>query len=299
MSQKVYQIITRRILDELDRGVVPWQQPWTPDLAPQNFVSRKPYRGINLLLLSIAAQRFGCPFFATRRQITNLGGDILEAERRNASLAVLWKWMRNEDPETGEVDVYPICRYYRVWNLAQTDLEWSLPERHQNDPIEECEKLIRNYQDQDGPSIHREESSFAYYSLVDDSVHVPTQDRFIDSYSFYQVLFHELSHSTGQESRLDRNLTADRDTRDYAREELCAEIASAYLLGSAGLIGEIPVTNSIAYIQNWQQALKDDPRCVVCAASRAQRAADWVLGFRDQPNNHDRIVEQEACQDVA
>jgi antirestriction protein ArdC len=298
MSNKVYEIITARILSELERGGIPWQQPWTPDLAPCNFVSRKPYRGINALVLSIVSQRFGCPYFATRRQIIDLGGHIRESERRKASLAVLWKWLRREDLDTGETEVYPICRYYRVWNLVQIEgIEWSLPAKKQIDPIEECEKIVRGYSD--GPSIHHEESPHAYYDPIEDSIHVPTQDRFISSCSYYSVLFHELVHSTGHVTRLNRDLSADRNSKAYAREELTAEIGSAFILGSAGLTEVAPIPNSAAYIKNWMQALQNDPRCVVCAASRAQRAADWILGIRERSDSEIQVVEEEACREVA
>lgn len=299
MSNTVYEIITARILSELEKGVIPWQQPWTSQLAPQNFISKKPYKGINALVLSIASQQYGCPYFATIKQISRLGGRVRSTEWKQNSLVCLWKWILVEDKETGEKRPVGYLRYTRVWNLTQTEgIEWSLPERRQNDPIEECERIVQSYQDQGGPTVHREETSHAYYNLIEDSVHVPTPDRFVDSYSFYQVLFHELSHSTGHASRLNRNLTADRDTRAYAREELTAEISAAFLLGSAGLTEEIPVTNSVAYLQTWRQALRGDARCVVCAASRAQRAADWILGIRDHSDTHEQAIEKEACHEM-
>lgn len=299
MASTVYQIITAKFLSELEGGVIPWRQPWSPDLAPQNFISRKPYRGINSLLLSIASRRFGCPFFATLKQIKRLGGQVRSDEWRRNSLATLWKWVPKENERTGEHRLVPFLRYYRVWNLAQTDrIEWSLPDRRQIDPIEECERIVLTYQNQGGPSIHHEESPHAYYDLIDDSVHIPTLDRFIDSYSYYQVFFHELVHSTGHTNRLNRDLTAERHSRSYAREELTAEIGGAFLLGTSGLSESAPITNSAAYIQHWMQALQDDPRCVVCAASRAQKASDWILGFREESVSEDEVLEEEACHEV-
>lgn len=279
MSEKAYSLITATILSELERGVIPWRQPWTPELAPQNFVSGKAHRGINALLLCISSQDYQCPFFATQRQIRELGGRVHSDQINEPDLFSVRMWVPDEAEETGDTRLKPILCFCPVWNLAQTKgITWSLPERDQNNPVEECERIVHGYSD--GPSIHYEKSPFTYYSMLDDSVHIPTEARSGDPYAHYQVLFHELVHSTGHASRLKRDLSSHRDSRVYAREQLTAEIGAAFLLGSAGLTESAPIPKSVAYIFKWMRTLKDDPRCVVCAASRAQRAADWILGKR-------------------
>lgn len=288
MTLKAYEIITAKILSELERGVIPWRQPWTPELAPQNFVSGRPFRSINALLLSISSQEYKCPFFATFRQIRQLGGCVHQDQLSEPDLVSVRMLVPDEDEEA-DTRLKPILCFCPVWNLAQTKgITWTLLEKKQNNPIEECERIVRTYQEQGGPIIHYEKSPFTYYNLIDDTVHLPMESRFSDPYSHYQVLFHELVHSTGHSSRLSRELSAHRDSRAYAREQLSAEIGAAFLLGSAGLTESAPIPKSVAYIFKWMQALRDDPRCVVCAASRAQRAADWILGIRDQ--SHSREV---------
>lgn len=283
MSQKAYEIITARILSELERGVSPWRQPWTPELAPQNFVSGRSYRGVNALLLSIASQDYGCPFFATFRQIRQLGGRVHSDQLSEPDLVSVRMLVPDEDEEA-DTRLKPILCFCPVWNLAQTKgITWSLPEKTPNNPIEECERIVQGYSD--GPCIIYEKNPFTYYSLLEDSIHIPIEARSGDPYAHYQVLFQELVHSTGHASRINRDLSAHRESKTYAREQLTAEIGAAFLLGSAGLTESAPIPKSVSYIFDWMRTLRDDPQCVVCAASRAQKAADWILGVRDQSHS--------------
>jgi antirestriction protein ArdC len=283
MSHKVYEIITNRILAELEKGAVPWTRPWAPELAPQNFLSRKKYRGINSLLLKISSHQRRCPFFLTRNQVEKLGGRIRQGEERLAQFATFWRWIPLEDEETGDHKLIPFLRYYRLYNLSQTEgIDWSLPKKEKVDPLQSCEATIEAYQVNGGCPINHDGGSHSYYDLLDDSIHLPERDRFTDSVSYYSVLFHECIHSTGHSSRLERNLSTDMASQAYAREELTAEIGAAFLLGNSGVSESIPIANNAAYIKHWSRCLREDPRCVIYAASRAQRAADFILGIGEE-----------------
>jgi antirestriction protein ArdC len=114
---------------------------------------------------------------------------------------------------------------------------------------------------------------------------MPKPEQFLSSAEYYSTLFHELGHSTGAEKRLNRPSVVDAKpfgSADYGREELVAEFTAAFLCGSTGVLPTL-VENSAAYIAGWKKAIKDDPKCIVWAAGRAQKAADYILGITETP----------------
>ena len=164
-----------------------------------------------------------------------------------------------------------------MWNLSQTEgISWTVPNETPVDPIAECDRVVQEYRE--GPSIAHDGGNRAYYNTLGDSVHMPPRDAFFSSEEYYGTLFHELVHSTGHRSRLDRDMSGGQCSKPYAREELCAEMGAALLLGSAGIMEDPLHKNSAAYLRSWMQNLKEDPRCVAVACGKAQKAADWVLG---------------------
>lgn len=292
----VYEIITERIIRELENGTAPWRKPWSGAWAPKNFVSGKAYRGINVALLSSEVGRRECPYFGTKNQIFQRGGKIENGEWKNYSIITFWRLMEiaEGDNETGEDDAVgktiPLLRYYKVWNLAQTEgIEWSVPEEKQNDPIEACEAIVADYES--GPSIHANGVDQAFYRPSTDTVHLPIRNSFNSAEAYYGTLLHELIHSTGHKSRLDREMDGGLHSKAYAREELCAEMGAALLLGSAGITNDPLIENSGAYLRGWIQKLRDDPKCLTVACSRAARASDWILGKREsQREEPERIA---------
>lgn len=279
MNIAPYQVVTDRIISLLEKGVVPWQQPWnSAEQAPKNIVSKKPYRGINVFLLS--AMRYSLPFWLTYKQAADLGGHVRKGEK--ACPVVFWKWLDVE--RDGKAERVPMLRYYHVFNAAQCE-GITVPELPQvsreHSPIETAETIVAAMPKK--PEI-KHGMARAYYSPSGDFIGMPAPDQFKTGEEYYSTLFHELSHSTGHESRLNRKGVAGSEgnwsaygSNSYGKEELCAEMGAAFLCGQVGIV-ERTIHNSAAYISSWLQQLKSDAKLVVLAAAQAQKASDWILG---------------------
>ena len=255
-------------------------------MLPQNLVSRKQYRGVNVFMLH--AMSYESPFWLTYKQAQEMGGNVRKGE--HACPVVFWKWLDVDEAgePTGKRRV-PMLRYYSVFNVAQCDgvnapaIEGA--ERPHN-PIETAEQIVAVMPKR--PAI-RHGLDRAFYSPAADSVGMPSPERFDTPENYYNVLFHELTHSTGHESRLNRKGVsgaggqwAGFGSQSYSKEELVAEMGAAFLCGRAGIV-ERTIDNSAAYVGSWLERLKDDARLVVQAAAQAQKAADFILGKQYDP----------------
>jgi len=278
MSVKVYEVITDRILESLKQGVVPWRMPWNKTDAPKNLQSGKPYRGVNVFLLS--AMRYGSPYFLTYKQCAARGGQVRKGEK--GCPVIFWKVgdSKTVDPKTGKPGRYFILRYYTVFNVEQCDgIEAPAPTRTDKvfEPIEECEKIVRAYKTL--PHIDHG-GDRACYSPSFDRISMPNKEKFEGEEEYYSTLFHELVHSTGHESRLSRDGIMNPirfASHDYSFEELVAECGAAFLCGHAGIIDHT-IDNSAAYIANWASKLRSEPKWIVEAASKASKASDYIMG---------------------
>jgi antirestriction protein ArdC len=286
----VYDIVTERILAELEKGEVPWRKPWRT-LPPANLISKKHYRGINFFLLSLAG--YGSQYWLTYRQAQALGGNVRKGER--GTKIVFWKFDKYEtetaDGET-EARKSAFLRYYVVFNLEQTEGLKALLALPPARPIESAEAIVAGM-----PNPPTFEQDFrASYIPSKDTVTMPSRTAFPSQAEYYSTLFHELTHSTGHSKRLARE-GFDKPqlfgSESYSREELIAEMGSAMLCGVAG-IEQSTVANSAAYLKSWTARLKGDSRLVVSAASAAQKAADYIRGesAKDSP-----VVEAMAYAD--
>ena len=277
MANQVYQIVTDRIVSLLESGTVPWRKPWAgPAHEPKNLQSGKAYRGINVFLLS--AVGFGSPYWVTFKQAKGRGGHVRKGE--HGSLVVFYKdWETDKRDEDGRPVVSPVLRYYRVWNVEQCDgLEYPAVDVPSLDfhPIDRCERVVADMPR--APKIVQGEAR-AWYQPTADVVNMPQPELFRSVEEYYSTLFHELTHSTGHKSRLDRPGVAQVQpfgSAVYSREELIAECGAAFLCGHCS-IETATLDNSAAYIAGWLQKLRSDRKLVVHAASQAQRAADWIL----------------------
>lgn len=273
----VYSIVTEQILKQMEQGTTPWRKPWTA-LAPANLVSKKPYRGINVFLL--AYQGYGSQFWMTFNQAKQLGGTVKKGE--HSTMVVFWKpskyTKRNEETGEDESRNSLLLRYYRVFNLLQTEgLERFLPKNTaaSQDPIEAADKLLAGYKNP--PAFER--SIRAAYSPERDTLFMPDKHLFASIQEYYSTLFHETVHSTGHPSRLDRFVASENrifGSESYSKEELIAELGAAMLCGLSGI--QNTVENSAAYLQHWMKRLKDDSKLLVQAASAAQKACDRIIG---------------------
>ncbi|OGR95229.1 MAG: hypothetical protein A2V88_12905 [Elusimicrobia bacterium RBG_16_66_12] len=279
--------VTAKVMEALERGTAPWQQPWTSNgMLPTSVSTGRPYRGINVFLLSLAAfeRGYASPYWLTFNQAKERGGSVRKGE--NGTLVVFWKsWeVRDEGSADPEATVRRfVLRHYVLFNLDQTDgvelpPRFAPPERAEDfDPIVEAEATWEGYV---GRPALRHAGDRAYYSPATDGITLPDRAAFSSPAAFYSTLFHEATHSTGHKDRLDRfernGEPQHFGTERYAREELVAEMGSAMLRALAGV--EVEVENSAAYVASWLEALRNDKSLVVKAAAQAQRAVDLILG---------------------
>jgi antirestriction protein ArdC len=283
----VYQVITERITQQLSRGTVPWQRPWKSHGAagaPRNLVSGHPYRGINVFLLGSLG--YTSPHFLTYRQAEALGGHVKRGER--GAPVVFWRLVdkrrdsRNGDETAGR---YAMLRYYTVFNVAQCDgitASSLATAAYDIAPIETAEQIVAAMPD--APSVVHAGDQACYRPSLD-RVTMPPRVCFDDSERYYSTLFHELTHATGHERRLNRPTLVDLcpfGSTNYSKEELVAEMGAAYLCAFAGIENRT-IDNSAAYIAAWLHRLKDDARLVVHAAAQAQRAVDFIMGASAAP----------------
>ena len=298
---QVYQKITDRIVELLERGVVPWHKPWVGGAAdkPKNLNSGKPYRGINVFMLHAAG--FESPWWLTFKQARERGGHVRKGE--HGWPVVFWKFLEvggtDEDGKLINKNV-PLLRQYTVFNVDQCEgVEAPAPAGCQTfdfDSIDEADRIVRAMPKQ--PPIRHDENR-AYYRPSTDTVNMPKPERFSQPTEYYSTLFHELTHATGHASRLDRKLgsrLAAFGTPDYSREELVAEMGAAFLCGQAAIVQQT-IENSAAYIGGWLKKLRSDKRLVVTAAAQAQKAADFILGTEPSPKGP--AVEGPAPEEAA
>jgi antirestriction protein ArdC len=291
----IYQEVTDSIIAELEAGTVPWRKPWTftgEANAHRNYGTRRPYRGVNVWLLEMVAQRcqYEFPYWLTYKQADKMGGNVRKGEK--STLVVFWKMNRYRDKNDPDKTVtIPMLRYFRVFNIAQCE---GLPEPEpitepeDHDPIAAAQAIIDGMPN--APTITHDGRDSAHYVPAWDSVHLPKMATFATAEHYYHTAFHELGHSTGHESRLNRPIENGFGTPEYAKEELIAEMTAAMLCGQAGIFPPL-VKHSAAYIANWLQALKDDRKLVVTAAGKAQKAADYIIG--DAAEDHAEETESE------
>ena len=283
-----YAIVTEKIINLLEQGIVPWRRPWSATGLPCNLVSKKPYRGVNLLLLS--ATKYMSPLWLTMKQANELGGSVRKGER--SQIVVFWKVDQiakaetETDPEKdtagGKSRPRVVLRYYRLFNLEQCELPQAvldkLPkvETHQHDPIEAAERIIAGMPN---PPEIQYAGSKAYYSPMTDRITLPPRELFISAEEFSATKIHECIHSTGSPTRLNRESIAEAaqfGSPTYVAEELVAEMGAAFLCAEAGISPAV-VENQAAYIQGWLGTIRSDKRLVIMAAAQAQKAADFIL----------------------
>ena len=281
MSKSVYEMVTDRIIKQLEKGVIPWEKPWTGIRAgAYNRISRKSYSLLNQMLLNHDGE------YATFKQWQDLGGHVRKGEK--SEIVCFWKILPIEEEQedgTKEVKQIPLLRYYNVFHISQVDGVEPLPKEELNDiePIEKADKVLTDYWTKENITIEHTASNKAYYSPTQDLIHLPLFEQFTNANEYYSTAFHESVHSTMKESRCNR--AEDRKgklvafgSEEYSKEELVAEIGSASLMNIIGIETGKSFRNSSAYIQNWLSVLKNDVKFIVSASSKAEKAVDYIMG---------------------
>lgn len=285
-----HEVVAERVIDQLERGVAPWQRPWEPgnpsSRSPHNAITGKRYKGINSIYLQMqgrADQRW-----LTYNQAKSVGAQVRKGEK--GTTCQKWIFTREEikrdnqgkpildaqgKPQKHEVRLErPILSMFTVFNAEQVD---GLPAIEKRDLTWDVSKRAEAILTASGASISHAEGDAAYYHPARDEIRLPDKSQFPTPDNYYATAFHELGHWTGHASRLDRDLAHPFGSEGYAREELRAEIASMITGDELGL-GHDPGQHA-AYVKSWVKALKEDPLEIFRAAADAEKIHNFVMAF--------------------
>jgi antirestriction protein ArdC len=286
----VYTRVTDRILADLEQGIRPWMKPWNAEHAAGRITkplrhNGQPYNGINILMLWSAAveQGYSAPIWMTFKQAQELGAHVRKGEKGELVVYANTINRKEEDEKTGEeIDrVIPFMKGYTVFNVEQIE---GLPAHYTQlaepvlDPVQRIAHAEAFFSATGANISHG--GNQAFYAVGSDRIQLPPFESFRDAESYYATLAHETTHWTRHPSRLDRDFGRQRwGDEGYAREELVAELGSAFLAADLGLELE-PREDHSAYIANWLEVLKQDKRAIFAAAAHAQRAVDFLHGLQ-------------------
>ena len=283
----VYSRVTTEIIAAIEQGTGEWRAPWFHNGAsiarPTNIASGKRYRGINTLALWAAgfAAGYSDGLWGTYKQWQDAGAQVREGER--STTVVLWREIpasRLNDGDEGSDDGHRrmFARAFSVFNVAQVDdyERESSPVLPESERLAHAEAFIANL---GVKTVFG--GSEAYYLPSLDTVFMPPFASFRDPASFYGVWLHENGHASGAKHRIDRDLSGRFGSAAYAAEECCVEILSGLVLADLG-IAHHPRPDHAAYVASWLKVLKNDPKAIFAAASKAQQAADWMHAKQPQ-----------------
>lgn len=301
----LYQDITDRIIAELEAGRVPWVQPWAsakaPLQMPHNALSSRCYSGINILILwdAVVSRGFSSNAFLTFRQALELGGNVRKGET-GTTIVFAQRFTPGEERQKAAEDgrvpgTIPFLKRFTVFNIDQCDgLPGShtvpLPQADTSLIAPEAEALITAT-----GADFRIGGDHAYYDVGGDFIRVPRPVRFFDPVNWHRTAFHELGHWSGAAFRLARDLSGGFGSGLYAREELVAEMAGAFVCAALGIT---PTVRHSDYIAAWLDVIREDDRAIVRAASAASKAADFILAHRDAAKTAARaeaLIERRAA----
>lgn len=294
-----YQRITDLVIEQLEKGQIMWQKGWNEMGFPRNMVTSRIYQGFNAFFLNFITiyRQYRTSYFLTYKQALMAGGTVRRGEK---GFPVVW-WATLEDKVDDEETKksYRVPKCHIVFNIDQTHgiefpkLEKEL--RSHSSRIRTCDDIISSMPL--CPEI-KHGGDQPYYDFKSDYIMLPQVERFHSDEAYYKTKFHELAHSTGHTTRLNRPELMNSDgfgKELYSKEELIAELTAAYLCGIAG-IGQQTIVNSTAYIKGWLKVLKEDKRLIIKASTQAQAAANYILNVREQPievvNNNQSYLNQ-------
>lgn len=283
---KAYEEITNKIIDQLKNGCVPWEQPWFGVRGARSYNTNKAYSFLNQLILGGESGHY-----ITWHQLNMLKGHLRKGSK--GKRVFFWSTFdKAEENENGEkvIRKIPYLKTYTVFHVCDCE---GLPQRwipqnpigKDNKPVDLAENTIKQYLDREKIELKHQNPNEAYYSVKYDFINIPELHNFKSSEEYYSALFHESVHSTGHRKRLQRFKENDTSSPfgspDYSREELVAEMGSSFLLKQVGIDNSRTLEQSAAYIQSWIAALKNDYSLIAIAASRAERAVEYILGTKE------------------
>ncbi len=283
MSINVYELVTNRIIEQLENNIIPWEKPWSGTIdGAFNRVSKKPYSILNQMLLKYDGE------YASFKQWKDLGGHIRKGEK--SEMVVFWKMYpikEKQDDGTEIIKTIPLLKYINVFHISQVDGVEPLKQKvtHDIEPIDKAEKILNDYWNRENITIEHVKGDKAFYSPMFDKIQLPLFEQFKQSEEYYSTAFHESVHSTMKTSRCNRQ--EDRKgkvvsfgSEEYSKEELVAEVGSAQLMNIVGIETTKSFRNSTAYIQSWLNVLRNDNKFIVSASSKAEKAVNYILGIQ-------------------
>ncbi|MBU0993402.1 MAG: DUF1738 domain-containing protein [Proteobacteria bacterium] len=297
MKKDFREEITGKIISDLEKGVIPWEKPWDGTgagyIRPFNAVTGRPYRGGNAIVLFYESQGDpNDPRWATFKQVQDAGWKVKagskgtriefwttegEKQVKDTEGKVVKDAQGNPIKEKYEYS-RPVSKTFYVFNGSQIEGIPPLPEvdrvKHQWEFQEKAELILLNSK----AKIYHDQADRAFYRPLVDTIHLPQKDRFPDAEKYYGTALHELSHWTGHPTRLNRETSGKRfGSPGYAREELRAELASAFLSFETGV--QPNIGQHAAYLQSWIEVLKQDKNEIFRAAKDADRISEYVMQF--------------------
>lgn len=307
-TKDVFKKVTDTIIKMLEGGTIPWRRPWGDSGVdtgmPVNYLTRKYYRGINVIMLYCEAmdKGYALNYWLTAKQAKQLGGTILKGE---TPVPVIY-WMPIAKKEAKVIDKKKkrdnkkawIRRIYFVYNVAQTtgirvDAPEAVATDKEFDPIAEAEAVIEAWDNR--PEI-RYGGNGASYNRAMDLIRMPAKKSFKSREHLYATLFHEGIHSTGHNTRLGRFDKSDSKIQmfgdeAYSKEELVAEAGSAFICAALRIDNSLTIENTVAYIQSWLKALKNNREWLIAAFSQGDAAANYIL-------NGGKVVAKETVKTI-
>lgn len=303
-------VVTEKVTDNMERilsemesrkgNAIDWRKPWRDMLADKaiNRFSKRTYNGINQLMLNGGE-------YGTYKQWAEIGG---KPKKGCAQMVVFWTFLEKEvtdDDGNTQKRKIPYFKYYNVWaceDVLDSDgkpftRKFTKEDRNATvvNPIQTADEVAKSYIGRKGITFETSMQGRAYFRPLGDYVHVPSMDMFVDTSEYYSTLFHELTHSTGTKERLARDLTGNFGTKSYSREELVAELGACGMLATLGIETNGSFNNSIEYIRSWIKVLKENPKWITWASSRAEKAVEYIIGDTDITSD----VSEESKSEVA
>jgi len=282
----IYTEVTERIIEQMEKGYIPWERPWVGNSNTVSHATGKTYSVLNQILLGAPGE------YATFKQVQDEGGHVKKGAK--SKMVVFWTILQDTDKD-GNVRQIPYLKYSRVFSLD--DCEGVKPKyidddrTFDNQPIEQAQAMLDSYINREGIKLEQDNGARSFYRPSEDMIHLPLFEKFINAESFYDTAFHECVHSTGHSKRLDRNGITNLTmfgNDEYSKEELIAEIGACSMCHQLGIETQSTFRNNAAYIQGWLKALKNDKRLLVSASSAADKAVRFIIGEEKLENESER-----------
>ena len=318
-SRDMYQEITDSVIDALEKGTIPWEKPWSLNgdrKQPRSVSTGKVYQGINWIMLGpwMFGASHSSPWWLTYRQAKKLGGTVRKGEKSYP--IVHWSFIDGKHPaghpKAGQLTgrKVPILRHFSAFNLDQCDMPDEVVERLAKrldrlageekqggttltgEAVEAAKVTADDYISREGIKFN-DAGSLACYSSMADAITMPEVQTFTGAEEYLATLLHECVHSTGIEKRLKRGIeqNGSNGSESYAREELVAELGSAFAAARLGINMPTVNDNRNAYIANWIAVLENDKKALIWAAGRAEKATNMIIGDRDDQGEAEPSLE--------